>query len=129
MLASLKKPSLASQQNHSARTGTSGLGSTTLAKQREVFASKTRRTSPPVSLLPRVSILIEGGELDFARSVVPIFKNGGFNASDTDLMHGLIIPSNRIWILLESLFRVTRHLVPASRNLGKNDVFWKKTVK
>jgi hypothetical protein len=33
--------------------------------------------------------------LDFARSVVAILENGGFDASDTDLMHGSIVFGHR----------------------------------
>jgi len=86
-MGGLKKPSLASRTILLVKVRVDLVRD--FGKQRQVFARKTRRTSP------FISILIEGGELDFARSVVAILKDGGFDASDTDLMHGSIILEHR----------------------------------
>ncbi|MCI0334722.1 MAG: hypothetical protein L0228_16020 [Planctomycetes bacterium] len=45
---------------------------------------------------PRLSVLVEGGELDLARSVSAIIEDCGFDASDANLMDGPVFGHREI---------------------------------
>jgi len=88
-MGGLKKPSLARRTILLVKIRVNSVCH--LHQERQIFASKTCGTSP------FISFFVEGGELDLARSVVAVLKNGGFNASDTDLMNGSIIFGQGKW--------------------------------
>lgn len=52
---------------------------------------------------PRLSILVEGGELDLARSVITVVEDGGFDASNPNLMDGLVVFAHGELTFLASL--------------------------
>jgi hypothetical protein len=56
-----------------------------LREKGQVLPRKTLGT------FPRLSILVEGGELDLARSVITVVEDGGFDASNANLMDGLVV--------------------------------------
>ena len=56
--------------------------------QKSDFAVLPRKT---LGTFPRHSVLVEGGELDLARSVVAIIEDSGFDAANPNLMDGLVV--------------------------------------
>ena len=56
-----------------------------LREKGQILPSKTLGT------FPLLSVLVEGGELDLARSVVTVVEDGGLDASNPNLMDGLVV--------------------------------------
>lgn len=67
-----------------------------LREKGQILPSKTLGT------LPRLSILVEGGELDLARSVFAVIEGGGFDASNPNLMDRLVVFAHGEFSLLAS---------------------------
>jgi hypothetical protein len=55
-----------------------------LREKGQILPSKTLGT------FPRLSVLVEGGERDLARSVFTVVEDGGFDASNANLMDRLV---------------------------------------
>lgn len=80
-----------------------------LREKGQVLPSKTLGT------FPLLAVLVEGGELDLARSVVTVVEDGGFDASNPNLMDGFVVFGR--WIMI----RVSGVRVPASNLLSPID--------
>jgi hypothetical protein len=87
-----------------------------LGKQRQVFASKTRRTSP------LISIFVEGGELDLARRSAS--KTGHLGTSERNGHRGLQFGSADFWSRNSDTFGRERTGV---LRVKQNDFRWMRT--